>query len=550
MSSKILPPSKNSDKASRLKRRDDEAPRDGSRSLEHSHAFNETSGRGREADSAGETRRIPRRASQLPQKASARKISTHNHSSKETDRLGVLLAEDTKVSLRGASAELIGKSGLVPTQRPRDISSRRETRTMLPPMKSARSLSTQRQKFDSAHTKIGTPKNRSDSRPDAPVALTARSRSSIEPLEMSLAKVEPRTETHQASQGASRNESTASDIAGPGLVTSNSRYHGTDDVSGHVRARSDFNLALTTASQQLLGVTLPPAELATRKISNTHQYRPPFSTLQRHFSPKKVRGGSIAPALIHPTTKHSSSYELSSENVQIQTELTQLHLLLHPAVEVQKEWERSAKECLQSRFQDLRERHKQLKGLVQSHQAFVNHSALIAWCNSSPGVKVAEKLQLLSHNFQDVLALIEAGGMYTRILNTFELWFARACCIRDSRDRPWDPTGKDLKFLESIGADWKVEVAGLEMKLSSCLRELRNEGKSQGNSTLAQFLISFQRVLTNLLDELGVIRGIESDLMTQEASEIEAMIALSATAYESDASSIPASYQGIWHAGV
>ena len=74
-------------------------------------------------------------------------------------------------------------------------------------------------------------------------------------------------------------------------------------------------------------------------------------------------------------------------------------------------------------------------------------------------------------------------------------------------------------------------------------------GKSQGSSTLAHFLLSFQRAVTNLLDELGMIRGIESDLMAQETWEIEAMIALSAIADDSNTSSIPASYQGIWHAG-
>ncbi|MCJ1464404.1 hypothetical protein MMC07_003017 [Pseudocyphellaria aurata] len=470
MSAKILPSGNKSDESSDLIHRVDGAPRDGSRSLEHSYTSNETSGRGRGADSAAETRR----KSQLPQKT-PRQSSMHK---KGTDRLGV---DDTKVSLHGASAKLNGESSLVSTQRAPETSSQRATRTMLPPMKPAKSLSTQRPKF---------------------------------------------VETHQASQ---EKDSMASKITGPRLVTSNSRT----DVSGLVKTRIYLNPALTAASQK--------AALAARKISNSHQYEPPFSTLQRQISQKKI---------LQSTAKHSSSYELSSEDVQKQIELVHLHLLLHPAVEVQKEWETSAEKCLQARFQLLSERHIQLKGLVQSHQVSANHSALLEWCNNLPGVEVAEKLQLLSHIFQDVLALIEAGGRYTRILNTFELWFARACCIRDLRDEPRGATEKGLKFLESIGDDWKFEVAGLEMKLSSFSRELRNEGTSQGSSTLAQYLISFQRVLANLLEELGMIRGIESDLMTQEASEIKAMIALSATAYESDTSSIPALYQGVWHAGV
>lgn len=563
MSSKILPPSSDSDISSHLMHRDDGAPRNGSHSLERSHTLNEPSGRGRAAGSDSETRRIPRRTSQLPQMNTATQSSMHNLSFKETDRLGVLSPEGTKDGLRGPSAELIvGKSGVMPKQRVRDSSSRRDKRTMLPPMKPARLLPTQRHGFDVAHTKIGIPKpasNRSDGRPDAPVALRARSSASIEALETGVAKLEPRIAADQANEGMIGNASQASNIPEAGLVTAKSHYHGTDGISGRARSNAEFNPALAEASQrpgrsrsqQLSDVTtLPPAEVASRKISTTHQLRPPFSTLQRHFSPKKALKGSIAPTLVQPTTKHGGSYELSTEKAQIQTELIQLHYLLHPAVEVKKQWERSAKNCLQSQFEILRGRHIQLKEHVQSHQASVNHSALKSWCDDLPGVKFAEKLQLLSQSIQEISTLVESGGRYTRILDTFEQWFARAYRIQDSRDRPLDATGHDLEFIESIGDDWKIEAAGLEMKLNSCLRELRNISKSGGSSTLAHFLLSFQKVVTNLLVELGMIRGIESDLMAHETSEIEAMIAQSTIAYDSNTSSIPASHQGIWHAGV
>lgn len=562
MSFKTLPLTNDNDTSSNLVHRDDGTTRDGSHSLKHSHTFNEAGVPGREATSVGETRRIPRRPSQLPQKATARQSSMRNLPSKETDRLGVFSPEGTEDSLRGASAEMIvGKSGMMPKQRARDSSSRRNTRTMLPPIKPARSLSTQRQGFDGTHTKIGTPKpgsNRSDSRPDMSVVLKSRSRSSMEPLEMDVAKPEPIIAADQANRGASGNASPDSHIPVAGLVTAKSHHHGTDAISGHVRYKLESSPALTEASQrhgrsrtqELSGVTtLPSAEVATRKVPTTHHNRPPFSTLQRHFSPKKSSKGSIAPVLVQPTTKYGGFQELSSENVRIQTELIQLNLLLQPALEVQKQWERSAKKCLESHFELLRGSHIQLKGLVQSHQASVNHSALTAWCDAFPGVKFAEKLQLLSHGVQEISALVEPEGRYTRILNAFEQWFVRACRIRDSRGRPLDPTGQNLEFIESIGGDWKIEVAGIEMKLSSCSRELRNVGQWQGSSTLAHLLLSFQNLVTNLLDELCMVRGIESDLMAQETSEIEAMIATSAISDDSNTSSIPASYQGIWHVG-
>lgn len=564
MSPKILPLSNDSDKSSHLMHREDGVPQDESRSLEHSHMINEAGERGREAGPVRETRRIPQRRSQLPQKATARQSSMQKLSSKETDRLGAPSSEITRDSHRGPGAEPVsGKSGLMPKHRARDSSSRGDMRTMLPPMQPVRALSTQRHRFDGVQTKTGNPKpasNRLGSQPDAPISLKSLSRSSIEPSEMGVAKVEPRIAADQVNQRASGNVSPGFDNRETGLVTAKSHYHGTDGKSGHlIINKFEFNKALMepsrhhgrSRSQQLSNATtLPSVEVATRKISSTHQHRPPFSTLQRHFSPKKVLTGSIPPVLAQPTTKHGGSHELSTENVQIQTELTQLHLLLDPAVEVQKQWERSAKSCLQSHFELLRERHFQLEGLVQSHRVSVNHSALIAWCDELPIVKVAEKLQLLSHNVQEISALIESGGRYTRLLNTFELWFARACRIRDSHNRSLDTTRQDLEFIESIGDDWKIEVASLEVKLSSCSRELRDVGKSQGSSTLAHFLLSFQRAVTNLLDELSMIQGIESDLMAQETWEIEAMIALPAIADDSNTSSIPASYQGIWHAGV
>lgn len=563
MSSKILPLGNNSNNSSHLIQRDNVGPHDESHLLEHSHTFNEAGGRGRETGSARETRRIPRRTSQLPQRATARKNSTGYLLPKGTNRLSIFSPEGTKDSLHGTSAELnVGKSGVMPSRRARDPSPQRDTRTMLPPTKQASSLSSQRHRFDGAPIKIGTPKlasTRSGSRPDPSIVLKSRSRSSIEPLQMGVAQTEPRISADQANQRASGNASPDSNVPGAGSITSNSHHSGSDYISGLTSYKSESDPHLTgtsqshgrSRSQQLSEVTvLPSVDVATRKVSTTHQYRPPFSTFQQHFSPKKASKGSIAPVLVQPKTTHDGSRELSSDDVHIQAELTQLHLLLHPAPEVQKQWERSAKKCLQSHFELLQRSHFQLKKLVQSRQACENNSALLAWCDALPGVKVAEKLQLLSHHVQEISALIESGGMYPGILNVFEVWLARACRIRASRDRPSDANGQDLEFIESIGDDWKIEVAGLEMKLNACSRKLKDVGKSQGNSTLAHFLLSFQRVVTKLLEELGMIRGIESDLMAQETSEIEAMIAQSAIDGDSNMSSIPTSYQGIWHAKI
>lgn len=560
---KILPLSNDSDQSSHLMHHENGVSRDESRSSEHSHMSHEAGDRGREAGPVRETRRVPQRRSQLPQKITARQSSMRKLSSKETDRLRVLSSESTQDSHRGPGAELVsGQNGLMPKHRARDSSSRGDMRTMLPPMQPLRALSTQRHGTSGAQSKTSNPKpasNRLGSQRDASITMKSLSLSSIEPSEMGVAKLEPRVAAVQAKQRAGGNVSPAFNDRETGSVTAKSHDHGSDGKSGHVIVNKfEFNKALmepsqrygSSRSQQLSEVTtLPSLEVATRKISSTHQHRPPFSTLQRHFSPKKILTGSIAPVLAQTTAKHGGSHELSPENVQIQTELTQLHLLLDPAIEVQKQWEESAKSCLQSHFELLRERHLQLEELVQSHRASVNHSALIAWCDELPIVKVAEKLQLLSHNVQEISALMESGGRYNRLLYTFELWFARACRIRDSHNRSLDTTKQDLEFIESIGDDWKIEVASLEVKLSSYSRELRDVGKSQGSSTLAHFLLSFQRAVNNLLDELSMIRGIESDLMAQETWEIEQMMALSAIADNSNTSSIPASYQGIWHAG-
>lgn len=555
MSAQVLPRSNKGQNPSRSVHPDDGVSEDGKNPAEHSHTSDKPH---KEVDSTRGAKDNSRRASQLPQRATARQSSMRIDSMKLPRHSDALSSEGSRDSLRKADVEVVvGKhSASSKESRGSTYASRTGKNQMLPPKKSERSLSIQRQGVDSGLAQFRNPRtasNGSRSQPGNPHMMVPRSSSSEMKAMTGIAELAPRVNVGPPGRELSGNTQSLRTE----LETVEPNGHGTERISGYRGNKYEFNPALTTQSisshsrSSSLQITdlsniakLTSTETKPRDISSAYQHRPPFSTLQQHFSPKKTLKAPTASFLVQASSKQSGLHELSNETVQIQTELTHLHLLLCSAPQVQNQWERDTKQCLQSRFERLHGSHVQLNGLAQSYQASLNHSALISWCDDMSGIELAEKVQLLSHNVLEISALMESGGRYACILSDFELWFARARRIQDMRNRLLDAVEQDLEFVEGIDNDWKVEIAALEMKLTSYSRELRSVGKVQGNAVLARLLLSLQRVVVNLLDELGAIRGIEKEFMVQETLWIKATIgALTSNTYGG------ASDRGVWHIG-
>lgn len=516
----------------------------------------------RESGIVNNPRVISQRKSQLPQRSSATQSPIMRSESLADADIPDITRETFRES--GAESDFGSVNGSFKQQALADKPVQRNTNSMLPPMKlGRRSASIQTKDSDRALSSVGIQRSAS-TRANSGVLRPGLSRSSSQarPTVTGIAKPAQKIALYQANH---RNDSPASEALQIGLAVgqsfksrtdkfySNTRYSSelkpisaADTVSHQTRSRTQQlpNLSLSDASR------LSTTETAPRETSGSYlqQQRAPFSGLQQHFSPKKILKVPTTTLFLPATNKHSGTRELSNGDIQIQTELIQLHLLLRSAAEVQQLWERSAKLGLQSHFELVRGKHVELARLIKSQQASKNHFALVAWCDAMPRLELAEKLQLLSHSTFDISTLLEAGGRFTRVLDGFELWLSRAHRIRNSHKMPPGSVGRDVEFIESIGDDWKFELASLEVRLTSYSRELGNVVMPQADSNLSCFLLSFQKLVGNLLEELDVIRSIERDLMAEETTWIE--IAIPKLPSDADDGLKPlssSSYQGIWH---
>ncbi len=245
------------------------------------------------------------------------------------------------------------------------------------------------------------------------------------------------------------------------------------------------------------------------------QQKPGFSAMQQNFSPEKVSNGSFATQALNNNTE--VDFDVGPVH-QLQVNLARLHLMHRSAVSVQLQWERSAKGCLQSRFDDLRMRHTELKEISHQQQVLLNQVALVEWCQGKPSTHVAEKVQQLSQNIKIVHTLLDSEGKYTHIIEIFESWFAQTRRIRESRDSGAKTMSKDLEFVEGIGDGWKAEAMVLERELTYCSRDLKAFGEVRITSSLGRMLSLYRALVTSLEHELDVIQWIENEVMLQEST--------------------------------
>ncbi|MCJ1231144.1 hypothetical protein MMC12_007820 [Toensbergia leucococca] len=329
--------------------------------------------------------------------------------------------------------------------------------------------------------------------------------------------------------------------------------HSASRVPTHARSVSEVSSTLPrharTVSQILPGerkfrslhTSLPAANL--NKVQ-----RPEFSTLQRHYTPRKVLKAPSTSLLAQDLVQASSAEALCDEAIHLQTELIHLSFLHQSSDRIQRQWEQSAKRILRSRFDLGSKRHGELRALENEAQTFINIIALKDWTYDDSATEIAEKVQTLSRNIHVIYSLSDPGGKYTRIIDSFESWFVWASRIRCSRNEPVSTIGNETEFVESIGNGWKAELALLERKLISCLEELKYLDGGRESSNLACVRMQSRDLTANMLKELECMRNIESEMMLEEESWIKYTI----HRLESDViqdhlvSSFPTS-TGIWH---
>lgn len=335
--------------------------------------------------------------------------------------------------------------------------------------------------------------------------------------------------TRHPSRPSSKPSSRTSSLARtttPGMPTRSEIPIVTDDQR---KARRDKQASLHPKSVSQRASQVPKALTSTLPSKTTSLQnpsvkatRPAFSAMQQHYPPSKKSLSVASVDNVKPMTTMEGDYDKFSD---LSVELTQLHMLHRTAAGVQRQWEDSAKQSFQHRFDDLCMRHVELKEIAHQQRTLLNQLALVEWCQGIPSAHVAEKVQQVSRNIADIRALLEPDGKYVRVLEIFEAWFARAQQILGLRDKDIVSTQRqDLAFIDGIGDGWKAEAMVLERELTYCLRELKAFGEIRAVSSLSRILSLHKTLVLNLLEELDVIQWIENDIMEHEGLWMEQTI--------------------------
>ncbi len=215
---------------------------------------------------------------------------------------------------------------------------------------------------------------------------------------------------------------------------------------------------------------------------------------------------------------------MSPDIVRLQTELLQLHLLHRDSAKVQRQWERSAENKLRDQHEKLVARHKEIRLTEAKVQERIDLQAFEDWRDKNYDLAFEERIQLLSRTLQDLCSHNSPGGKFIRTVTAFEQWLVSTEDRKPKIERDDASAAHDLHFVESIGDGWKAEVAALERNLTSHSLSLKRVGPALEGSTLAAVIGCCTAMITQMVDELRVIREIESEMLENAEAWLRAKV--------------------------
>ncbi|KAK1911121.1 hypothetical protein P3342_011723 [Pyrenophora teres f. teres] len=248
--------------------------------------------------------------------------------------------------------------------------------------------------------------------------------------------------------------------------------------------------------------------------------RPAFSTLQQHFTPRKV-GKAPTSTFINPAPQ-PAVHSLPPEMVSIQSELLQLHLLHKSSAEVSRCWEQNAKRSLHHRFEEVASLYQIMLENERAGQEQKNLQSLLEWtAGGSSGL--VEHIQILSEPLHELPSLVEAGGRLQRLIAEFEHWLQWVKDIRSARQNCAGDK-KALGTIEGLGDSWKAENAALTRKLTGFARDLERLATPSPGSSIACILDACTSIIRGTLDDLQTMQKVEAEVVTKEKDWVESRL--------------------------
>ncbi|KAI9681441.1 MAG: hypothetical protein M1817_002725 [Caeruleum heppii] len=272
-----------------------------------------------------------------------------------------------------------------------------------------------------------------------------------------------------------------------------------------------------------------PTRQQIRSISQRdgeHQgpQRPAFSTLQRHFTPKKAPKSSISNTTREPINNIGIGSDTGRDLSMKQIELLQLDFLLRSAAETQSEWRESAKRRLTLRLEKVAASHRDLTRRESEVQKKLNLCALADWKAAVPGkISLDQKAQKLGPMLQDLSDMMAPGGRYHKLQLSFEGWLAEVLRIWHTRDAP-RPVPEDLAFVEPLTEERKTQSGAVARKLVSLDRGLDELGPAHEGSALSALLSRCRTAVADLQTGLGLMQELEQNIGECEQQWITAKV--------------------------
>ncbi|KAL6712559.1 hypothetical protein ACN47E_000436 [Coniothyrium glycines] len=249
--------------------------------------------------------------------------------------------------------------------------------------------------------------------------------------------------------------------------------------------------------------------------------RPAFSTLQQHFTPRKI-GKAPTATFLQPVAVTSPHF-VSAEVVSLQCELLQLHMLHESAEEISQQWELSARQSLHAKFEAAARLHENILEYEYAGQEQENVRVLVEWCSNSSSRGVVEHIQALSGPLHDLPSLVAPGGRFQHHVRNFEQWVSQIQEQRSARTSAIKGN-KAPSTIEGLGESWHSENMALTRKLASFARDLDTFGQSSPHSSISCIAASCKTLIHGMLDELQIILKIEAHIVETEKYWVDAQL--------------------------
>ncbi|KAL4740983.1 hypothetical protein BDV11DRAFT_79310 [Aspergillus similis] len=289
---------------------------------------------------------------------------------------------------------------------------------------------------------------------------------------------------------------------------------------GHARHQSQ------TVTPSYKNLVIPST--ATSTVSRT---RSQFSTYQQQYSPKKAQ----EPPTPTPDTGADQATSLipSSwpEVAALQTELLQLNLLHQSMQQRNDQWERDAQAHLRRKYTSVAGDYKAILDEETETQRKLNGQALHCWFKNSGEhsghQRFAEQVQLLSQVADEAYGLSDSHGRYTMAILEFEEWLQTVERTQEARANVGQEGGN---FIDPIRREWREETNTLILKLELALRQLQSldilrheDVEALNRSALVRMARGLGDLVSQMVEELGVIRKIEADIVKSERARVSHM---------------------------